>query len=529
MKLKKYITILAWAGLSLSLASCDDFLSTTPDNRTDPKTFNYTELRDLLVNAYPESSTALIAETASDNTIGNADALNQSSLFLDEVYAWKHILQTDNEDLQKIWEWHYGSIQHSNLALEAIASKGNPKEYDGLRGEALLTRAYSRFVLVNMFTEPYDPKTAEQKLGIVLENALETTLDPKYKRTNLADSYKAIEKDIEEGLPLINDATYVKGVKYRFNRKAAYAFAARFNLYYQKWDKALEYADIVLGEQPILRDYSKLIALPSAADLTSFFARAEEFASYDNPSNLLLLSVFSSTSAHFSSHPSGARYNHLKYLADNETVFAYAPWGTPKATSYVSEPRATEPPYVKVVVPKFPRQFQITDQRLLQGFVRSTVAEFTTNETLLVRAEAKIHLNKFSEAMKDMNLELANLYKSGEYNPVSEQLIKTWFDRTDYYTAAKPTPKKRLNPSWTISKEQEPYLQALLHLRRIETLHQGLRWFDIKRYGIEITRIEVRDGSNATATSNILTKDDPRRAFQIPEKAIISGIEPNKR
>ena len=39
------------------------------------------------------------------------------------------------------------------------------------------------------------------------------------------------DADLEEGLPLIDDNIYLR-VKYHFNKKAAYAFAARFYLYY---------------------------------------------------------------------------------------------------------------------------------------------------------------------------------------------------------------------------------------------------------------------------------------------------------
>jgi len=72
-------------------------------------------------------------------------------------------------------------------------------------------------------------------------------------------------------------------------------------------------------------------------------------------------------------------------------------------------------------------------------------------------------------------------------------------------------------------------LQVLLHLRRIETVHTGLRWFDIKRYGIEITRVDVSDGSKVTVTSNVLKKDDKRRALQLPADVITAGLAPNRK
>ncbi|KAA5235203.1 hypothetical protein [Bacteroides finegoldii] len=63
----------------------------------------------------------------------------------------------------------------------------------------------------------------------------------------------------------------------------------------------------------------------------------------------------------------------------------------------------------------------------------------------------------------------------------------------------------------------------MLHLRRVETVHEGLRWLDIKRYGIEISH--NRDGE----TPDVLTKDDLRRAWQLPQDVISAGVLGNPR
>ena len=85
----------------------------------------------------------------------------------------------------------------------------------------------------------------------------------------------------------------------------------------------------------------------------------------------------------------------------------------------------------------------------------------------------------------------------------------------------------------------ESMLQCVLGFKRIDHVAQGLRWLDIKRYGIEITRrtlqpdpargkydaaFKILDGQ-----VDILTKDDPRRALQIPQDVVSDGMEPNPR
>ncbi|MDE6145816.1 MAG: hypothetical protein K2F96_06025, partial [Muribaculaceae bacterium] len=68
-----------------------------------------------------------------------------------------------------------------------------------------------------------------------------------------------------------------------------------------------------------------------------------------------------------------------------------------------------------------------------------------------------------------------------------------------------------------------PMLQCIQHLRRIETLHTGMRWFDIKRFGLEFDRLIGRDGKDH------LDVEDPRKAVQIPSEVIAAGMQANPR
>ena len=79
-------------------------------------------------------------------------------------------------------------------------------------------------------------------------------------------------------------------------------------------------------------------------------------------------------------------------------------------------------------------------------------------------------------------------------------------------------------PEWIISDDKLPYLWCALHFRRIETLHDGMRWFDIKRFGIEIKH-EI----SYPVVTKTLTWNDDRRAIQLPQEALIGGQQPNPR
>ena len=72
-------------------------------------------------------------------------------------------------------------------------------------------------------------------------------------------------------------------------------------------------------------------------------------------------------------------------------------------------------------------------------------------------------------------------------------------------------------------------IHLVLNCRRTETMGQGVRWFDIKRYGITVYRREVNSNADVVAITDTLGPDDLRRAVQIPQKARDAGFEANKR
>ena len=99
---------------------------------------------------------------------------------------------------------------------------------------------------------------------------------------------------------------------------------------------------------------------------------------------------------------------------------------------------------------------------------------------------------EFELALADMNLWTENTLNKSYCNPVlTDESIKAWASGMEYYSDENPTPKKKLNPVLKEIEEGsdlEAYVHAILYMRRCEFYMMGMRWFDIKRYGIEITR-----------------------------------------
>ncbi len=65
---------------------------------------------------------------------------------------------------------------------------------------------------------------------------------------------------------------------------------------------------------------------------------------------------------------------------------------------------------------------------------------------------------------------------------------------------------------------------ALLHLRRVETVHLGLRWFDVKRYGITIYRRKLASYNTLGKRYRRTARPRPARcAMQLPMDVVAAG------
>lgn len=527
MKHTKIFSILFVMGLLLFATSCDRFLDEMPDNRTEIDTQD--KVLKLLISAYPENSYLLLTELSSDN-IDDFPKNPNFNRFYEEVFYWKDVTQTSNESPARVWSALYSAIGSANVALAAIEKMGTPKELLGAKGEALICRAYAHFMLVNIFSKHYNKNTSSKDLGVTYMSVPETELNPKYKRESVAEIYGKIEKDLKEGLPLISDGTY-KVPKYHFNVKAAYAFASRFYLFYEKWDEAIKAADVVLTSQPstMLRDNK---ALGSIA--RDFKVWSLNYASENNKCNLLLMTAYSNAGLVFGPYYDGARFAHSSYLSNTETFRAKGPWGNFSTSTFWARPWGyLGTNFNKDLFAKVPYLSEVTDAVAQIGYNRTVYVAFTAEEALLNRAEAYVMKKDYDKATEDLATWSRNMINTtpapGVDLAITRDKVNSFYGGLAYYTPTAPTIKKKINPSFTVEAgEQENFVQCVLHLRRISTLHEGLRWFDVKRYGIEISRRQIDNNGGLTEVDKLPVNDE-RRAIQIPKDVIDAGYTPNPR
>lgn len=530
MKINKYIVSIGITSLMI-LSSCNDFLSEAPDNRTELTSTK--NIAKLLVSGYSTGNYALLTEFSSDNIRDNNSPdkngvrynLNSFDRINEEIYAWEPGVSNNTQDSPTfVWDGCYYAIAVANnalVALEKLEEEGvSPEELNPLKGEALLIRAYHHFVLVNLFSHAYrnetlsnDPVSAQ---GIPYVTEPETTVQVHYNRGTVTSVYKAIEEDLEEGLPLISDNAY-DVPKYHFNKKAAYAFAARFYLFKRDYKKVIEYATNVLGNDPsaLLRDWTRF------GDISSADARVAEWCNADNDNNLLLIA----TGSNFDRAIAGVRYGCTGDAAAGSLDGSGPTWsGSPKWFQSAGMYYRDKSEY-GLFLPKVMEFFEYTDKVAGIGFPHIVRCEFTAEETLLCRAEAYALSGNIPAAVQDLKCWDTSHQKTTATSTVTEltlDRIKRFYteDKTFFSFEFHTTD---LSPDFVVTAEQKPVVDCILHYRRLETMFDGMRWFDLKRYGIEISH---RIGKDEVRT---LTWNDERRAFQLPAEVIAAGGEPTTR
>jgi hypothetical protein len=510
----------------LALSSCNDYLDKLPDERAELD--SDLKITQLLVSAYPTVNNVLITEVLSDNMDDNGRQYS-APVIMEDIYRLEDTSEEGNDTPYYIWGGYYESVATVNEAIQGINNLGNPASLQGALAEAKLIRAYSMFMLAQTFCMAWNPEKADEYPGLPYPLVPEQDINATYERGTLRQLYEAIDKDIEEALPHIAEAAAGYSIpKYHFNVKAAYAFAAHFNLYYMKYDKVIKYASEVLGSDPttVMRYYEPYRAL-GFLDFANRWIRSEEQA------NLMILASYSIAPRYLNS---SYRFAHNYDITAYETYWVDMPWGSGSSNNTIIYANKLYGSNQCVRYPSYYEQFEYTDKVAGIGYPHAVDPVFTGDLTILERAEAYCLSGDLESAVKDINTWIVTHCKESEGKTVRPVMtvksITSYVTGTDY---AKRTPdgnrdrsfRKHMHPQgFTIDAEgsdQESMLQFILHMKRIETVFHGIRMQDLKRYGIEYTHPVVGEDPQ------IFIRGDLRGAVQIPNTVITAGLEGNPR
>lgn len=271
----RYIKVVFFLLLT-GLFSCQDFLEESSQDEVIPSKIE--DLDQLLAyEAYPRREKPLypylcmldddVEQYISSNS-GDADITKKLSY----IYLWGGRNSTSNqtmfEDFLNLtvnsypradikvdsYETFYKMIAGCNVVIDMIDEvSGETGTKNRVKGEALVLRSFHYFNLINLYAWPYNapaaPKGNSQGIPLKLSSAIYPNT---IVRSSVAQVYASIIEDVEEGIRLLEHS---QGSKFRIGVQAAHLLASRYYLFMENWEKVIEHTGAIFdaydGQLPL--------------------------------------------------------------------------------------------------------------------------------------------------------------------------------------------------------------------------------------------------------------------------------------
>lgn len=418
------------------LSSCSDFLEESsqdlmiPKSVKDYKELFFGEVMKTKSREVPHPYLEYMTDDVQDQCYYGTSPRVISNDFRESVwayYTWQQNPEVgiSNEFTADVaWVSYYHKILMTNIILDQLPTMtGTEADRLDLAGESYFMRAFSYFMLANLYGQPFNPATADKDLCVPINDEVSLS-DRMMTRATNAAVYAKMEDDIRRSIQCFKAAGVQKTI-FRPNLPAAYLFASRISLFQQKYDETVLYSDSVLRSTP-----HTLYKLKEDDE--------QNFFSLGNKEILLSYGVTT-----FETQMKGDfRYEGQLVISDN-LIEQYAADDL-RLTSFFkhtvgSQTRPTKKEYSLYT----PRKWSTVSPTVYSY-------AFRISEAYLNRAEAYAELGNTNKALADLNELRESRMKAG----------------------AAPLAIDNDGIVSTVRKE-----------RRRELAFEGFRWFDLRRYG----------------------------------------------
>ncbi len=260
----------------LGFIACEDKLNTDPTSETSKeKVFETADNAFAAINGiyrsfyttgwsegYPtenfgQASVNLAADIMSEDMVEYAPG---SQWFWYDYLYWVRTSYNNTSDRPYVWwNMYYTWISNANYIIAfAPGASGDPREINNIVGQAYALRAYCYLYLAQFYQRTYIGHENDPGVPIYTEPTTNETEGA--PRGTLKETYDQINKDLDEAIKLLSDATPQKH-KSHIDLYVAYGIKARVSLIQENWSEAATAAESAL-EKPNL-------ALMSTTDLLS--------------------------------------------------------------------------------------------------------------------------------------------------------------------------------------------------------------------------------------------------------------------
>jgi len=233
--------------VSVILHGCKKFLDIKPDKSLTTIN-NLEDLQSLLDNTSLTMTTNL-QDIISDDYYLPTETFNTLKSDARDAYIWD---PASNGILN--WKYNYQTIRVCNVVLSELKNlnSNNLDNFNSIKGQALMKRAFSFFLLSQIFAPPLTDSTKEL-LSIPLR--LLPDIEKNYPRSTVAETYEQIIKDLKEAIQLL--PSYGETMN-RPDKANTSALLARVFLSIRDYQNALIYSNQYLETNEKLIDYNNL-------------------------------------------------------------------------------------------------------------------------------------------------------------------------------------------------------------------------------------------------------------------------------
>ncbi len=495
--------------VAIGAASCDDLLDTKPQGVFTAEQIGESEALDLMTSAYAtmlchffgnnESFAGPINNWVID--LRSDDALKGGDGVTMEAYMHQLEIgnvQSDNDVINFKWRNNYFSISRCNTAIKAILSAGSLSDEtkESFVAEMKTLRAYYYFDMLRLFEKfPYFDET--------VANPSECRAD-EYTRDQIASF---IRKDLKDAYHALPETQAQVG---RFNKYVAAAVLVRVDLFLSEWAEASEYAGYVIDSDKY-HLYNNFLDM-SNPEFNNMYesVMAVQFSSANSPDQFNFNNCLNCTWSEGNLYGNGDDF----YLASQDLVNAFRTDenGLPFLDGTQNSESVTSADYNGNVDPRLDftlgrigmpwRSYQYNEKwcRNLElygqysckkpypspdsPYVKVGIVPWGASslnyiivryaDVLLMKAEALIELNKDLDIARDLiNQVRAKAARSvdASYSPRDCDPMVANYAVGQYSATA-----------WN----QDYARRAVRHERRVELAMEGLRWFDLLRWGTAV-------------------------------------------
>jgi len=412
---------------------------------------------------------ALMPDVLSDNLYEvAAESLANSRAMADWIY------NPSTPQVGRLYAAPYVTIAHTNIILRDIdkfATATNQGLVNRIKGQAYALRALAHFDLMRYFSPKYDRNsTSDFAVAYIKEFTVSTSVKP--PRMNNKEVFDNLFADINQAISLL--ATVDRPVnpttgltRPYMDRNAAYALAARVNLYAGNWAEAATNATNALSGRPLATTQAAFSGMYNQTNVGELIFNVQFEAGQFSPSFLVFFAT--SNRSYFRPGPDIATVAGTSGLIQSNDI-RYQAYFTNVPAAGTTTPNLA-----------------VTKYRGKNGLVdgNANYPVFRSGEMILTRAEANARLGGANEAAALADLNTLRAARISGYTPVV--LTGT------------------------------ALVNAIADERRREMFGEGHRFFDLKRTTRTIARGTPCGTTISNAGSCTLAATAREWAMPIPE------------